>query len=50
MQLADVVSIAQAAPVFVTIFSIVFLKEIVGYRRWFAVLAGLTGVLFITKP
>ena len=50
MQLADVVSIAQAAPVFVTIFSIFFLKEIVGYRRWFAVLAGLTGVLFITKP
>jgi drug/metabolite transporter (DMT)-like permease len=50
MKLADVVSIAQAAPVFVTIFSIIFLKEKVGYRRWLAVLAGLVGVLFITKP
>lgn len=50
MQLAEVVSIAQAAPVFVTIFSIIFLKEVVGYKRWFAVLAGLIGVLFITKP
>jgi drug/metabolite transporter (DMT)-like permease len=50
MKLADVVSIAQATPVFVTIFSIIFLKEVVGYRRWFSVIAGLIGVLFITKP
>jgi drug/metabolite transporter (DMT)-like permease len=50
MQLADVVSIAQATPVFVTIFSIIFLKEVVGYRRWLSVIAGLIGVLFITKP
>ena len=50
MKLADVVSIAQATPVFVTIFSIFFLKEVVGYRRWFSVIAGLIGVLFITKP
>jgi drug/metabolite transporter (DMT)-like permease len=50
MQLADVVSIAQATPVFVTIFSIIFLKEFVGYRRWLSVTAGLIGVLFIIKP
>jgi drug/metabolite transporter (DMT)-like permease len=50
MKLADVVSIAQATPVFVTIFSVIFLKEVVGHRRWFSVIAGLIGVLFITKP
>jgi drug/metabolite transporter (DMT)-like permease len=49
MQLADVVYIAQATPVFVTILSIIFLKEVVGYRRWLSVIAGLIGILFITK-
>jgi drug/metabolite transporter (DMT)-like permease len=50
MQLADVVSIVQATPVFVTIFSMIFLKEVVGYQRWLSVIAGLIGILFITKP
>jgi drug/metabolite transporter (DMT)-like permease len=49
MQLAEVVSITQAMSVFVTIFFIIFLKEVVSYRRWLSVIAGLIGVLFITK-
>jgi drug/metabolite transporter (DMT)-like permease len=35
--------------VFVIIFFIIFLKEVVSYRRWLSVIAGLIGVLFITK-
>jgi len=50
LPLAEVVSISFAAPVFVTIFSILYLKEKVGFKRWFAVTSGLIGVLIITKP
>ena len=50
LPLAEVVSISFAAPVFVTIFSILYLKEKVGFKRWFAVISGLIGVLIITKP
>jgi len=50
LPLAEVVSISFAAPVFVTIFSILYLKEKVGLKRWFAVISGLVGVLIITKP
>ena len=36
LPLADAISITFAAPIFATIFSIFFLKEIVGKKRWFA--------------
>tara|TARA_B110000881_G_scaffold110925_1_gene97406 strand:+ start:421 stop:1305 length:885 start_codon:yes stop_codon:yes gene_type:complete len=50
LPLADAISITFAAPIFATIFSIFFLKEIVGKKRWFAVLIGFLGILIILKP
>ena len=50
LPLADAISITFAAPIFATIFSIFFVKEIVGKKRWFAVLIGFLGILIILKP
>ncbi len=50
LPLADAISITFAAPIFATMFSIFFLKEIVGKKRWFAVLIGFLGILIILKP
>ncbi len=37
-------------PSFVTIMSVVFLKEKVGIRRWSAVVLGFAGVLVVLRP
>ena len=50
MPLADAVAISFISPVLITAFSVVFLGEAVGPRRWFAVVAGLLGVLIILRP
>ena len=50
LPLADAISITFAAPIFATLFSIFFLKEIVGKKRWFAVLFGFLGILIILRP
>ncbi len=50
MPLADAMAIGFAKSFFVTIFAIVFLKEVVGPRRWFAVAAGFVGVLIMIRP
>ena len=50
LPLATVVSITFAAPIFTTIFSIFFLKEIVGIYRWMAVLVGFIGIIIISEP
>ncbi len=50
LPLATVVSISFAAPIFITIFSIILLKEKVGLYRWLAVLVGFVGIIFITEP
>jgi drug/metabolite transporter (DMT)-like permease len=50
LPLVDAISITFAAPIFATLFSIFFLKEIVGKKRWFAVLIGFLGILIILKP
>lgn len=39
-----------ASPLFLTIFSVVILKEHVGLRRWMAVLVGLVGVVLVFPP
>ena len=49
-QLATVVSISFAAPIFTTIFSIFFLSEKVGFFRWLAVFVGFIGIVIITEP
>lgn len=48
--LADVYALVFLAPLFVTILSMVVLKEHVGPWRWFAVVAGFAGVLLVVRP
>ncbi|MDM9620258.1 MULTISPECIES: DMT family transporter [unclassified Rhizobium] len=48
--LAVTQAIFQASPLIVTVLSIPFLGEHVGWRRWLAVVAGLFGVLLIINP
>ena len=50
LELASTVALTFAAPIFVTIFSILFLNEKVGLTRWSAVVIGFAGVLFISRP
>ena len=50
MPIADVTAIFFVAPLITTAFSILFLKESVGVRRWFGVAAGFIGVLVIVQP
>ena len=48
--LADATTCYLAAPIFVTAFSAIFLREQVGWRRWTAVAAGFVGVLIALRP
>ncbi len=50
LPLADAITLSFAAPIFATIFSIIFLDEIVKAIRWFAILLGLIGVVVVLKP
>jgi drug/metabolite transporter (DMT)-like permease len=48
--IADATAIAYAAPIFITVLSIYLLGEVIGLRRWLAVVAGFIGVLLIARP
>ena len=48
--IADATAIAYAAPIFITVLSIFLLGEIIGLRRWVAVIVGFVGVLLIARP
>lgn len=48
--IADATAIAYAAPIFITVLSIFLLGEVIGPRRWIAVILGFFGVLLITQP
>jgi len=50
LPLADAAAIRFSSPLFLTFFSVVILGEIVGLRRWIALMAGFTGVLLIVQP
>jgi len=50
LPLAEAISIAFAAPLFVTALSVPILGERVGPRRWAAVVIGFLGVLVMTRP
>lgn len=50
LQLAETVSILFIAPLLVAMFSVLFLGEFVGPRRWAAIVVGFVGVLIITRP
>lgn len=48
--LATVTTILQAAPLFVTMGAALILGEVVGWRRWTAILIGFFGVLLVIRP
>lgn len=48
--MAEVYALFFLAPLFVTILSVVILKETVGPWRWLAVVMGFIGVLLVVKP
>lgn len=50
LPIADATALAQFTPLAITAAAALVLKERVGWRRWAATLAGLFGVLLITRP
>ena len=50
LPVAEATAINFISPAFITALSIPFLGEVVGFRRWAAVLAGLGGVLIVIGP
>jgi len=47
---AELTALYFISPVFVTIMAVIFFREIVGIRRWAAVLTGFLGMLIILRP
>ena len=50
LPVADVTVISQAVPIFSCIFAIIFLNELIGWRRWLAILIGFGGVVIAINP
>ena len=50
LPVADVTVISQAVPIFSCILAIFFLKEIIGWRRWAAIIIGFFGVIIAINP
>ncbi|MEP7187309.1 MAG: DMT family transporter [Rhodanobacter sp.] len=50
LPMAEAFALIFLMPIFVTILSVVVLKEHVGWRRWSAVVAGFIGVLVVLRP
>ena len=50
LPMAETSAIFFVAPLLITAFSAILLKERVGLRRWSALLVGMVGVLLIVKP
>lgn len=50
LSMAEAFSLIFLLPSFVTIMSVIFLKEEVGIRRWSAVILGFIGVLVVLRP
>jgi drug/metabolite transporter (DMT)-like permease len=50
LPLSDAIALGLSGPIFLTVLSIPFLGERVGFRRWSACLVGFIGVLIMTRP
>ena len=48
--LADATALAYSAPIFIVVLSVPLLGEVVGWRRWSAVIAGFAGMILIASP
>jgi drug/metabolite transporter (DMT)-like permease len=50
LALANITAISQATPIILTLMTVAFGIERVGWRRWCAVFVGFAGVLLVVKP
>tara|TARA_B100000029_G_scaffold498040_1_gene566344 strand:- start:644 stop:1648 length:1005 start_codon:yes stop_codon:yes gene_type:complete len=50
LSLAKAITLFFVSPFFITIFSIIFLKEIIGFKRWLALIIGFLGVYLVMEP
>jgi drug/metabolite transporter (DMT)-like permease len=50
MPIANAAALNMAHPLILVALSVIFFEEIVGWRRWSAVIVGFIGVLFVVKP
>lgn len=50
LPMAEAFALIFLMPIFVTILSVLLLKEHVGWRRWSAVIAGFVGVMVVLRP
>lgn len=50
LPLAEATALVFVAPLFITAISALFLGEVVGWRRWLAVIVGFIGVLIAIRP
>lgn len=50
LPLAEATAINFVSPAFITVLSVIFLAEKVGWRRWTAIAVGLLGVLIVVRP
>ena len=50
LPLAEIAAIKFSGPLMITILSVALLSEVVGPRRWLALLVGFMGVLLIVRP
>ena len=50
VKLAELSTLAMSSPIFLILFAIVVYKEPVGWHRWAAIVAGILGVVCISKP
>lgn len=48
--LSEVVALGFTAPIFATVLSMLVFREIVGWRRWSAILVGFSGTMVILQP
>jgi len=48
--LAELVALNFTAPVFATLLAVLILREVVGLRRWTAILIGFAGAMIIVRP
>ncbi|MGY6569410.1 MAG: DMT family transporter [Salinarimonas sp.] len=50
LKLAEATALIFVAPFFIIAISAMFLGEVVGWRRWLAVIVGFAGVLIVVRP
>lgn len=50
LPIADATTAGFVAPIFVTLLSVLVLRESVGLRRWVATVVGLIGVIIVVRP